>query len=452
VLPGTRPAAILAVLPFANLSVEHEYDHFAAAFTRELTGALRRLPGVRVAGRTSAAAFAGRARELDVIAGALGAAAVLDGRARRSRRQIAVDAELVSTGTGARLWTGQFSRPVTDALAVQMEIAAGIARELQVPHPAVGVARTPNADAYDLYLRGRSTTGVSRESLERGLEYFERAAGLDPEFGSAHAALAGTAAWLGAYGHLPFPGLIPRVRAAAARALDLEPSSAEARLALGMLALLADWNADAAARELEHALDADPHDAEVHRWRAWRFVVQGRGADAVEAARRIVSLDPLSGAALATLALVHVWLRQAVAAVDAGQLAIAADPNSFLAHRALAAALVIAGDAHAARPELDQAVLLSRRHPWCLAELAVVCSQLGDRRAAEALHDELLRRSPQEYVQRGVLAQTSAALGQLEDAFKLLDQAARLREPLPLLRRSPYFDAIRDHPRFKAVR
>ena len=450
-LPSTRPFAALAVLPFANLTVDQEFEHFADGFTRELAGTLCRLPGVRVAARTSSAAFAGRARELDVIADALGVAAVLDGRARRSRRQLGIDAELVSTGSGARLWAGRFMRPAGDALAVQAEIAQGIARELQVPLAPPALAPVLDADAYDLYLRGRSAAGVSRASLERSLEYFDRATQIDPSFSNAHGALAATAAALGAYGHLPFPGLAPRVKSAAARALEIDAGRGEPHLALATVALLADWDLDAAAAELQHALTADPFDADAHRWRAWLLVMQDRGAQAVDAAHRLVSLDPLSASALATLAFVHVWLRHGNAGVDAAQRAVALEAASFMAHRALAAALLISGDPTAARPELDQAVILSRRHPWCLAELAVVCATLGDHQAAEALHDELIRRSPHEYVQRFVLAQTSAALGRLEDAFRLLDQAARLREPVPLFRLSPYFDGVRDHPRFQAI-
>jgi TolB-like protein/tetratricopeptide (TPR) repeat protein len=451
VLPGTRPPSNLAVLPFANLTVDQEFDHFAGAFTFELAGTLRRLPGVRIAARASSAAFAGRGRELDVIAGALGVGTVLDGRARRSRKQLTVDAELLSTESGTQLWAAHFTRPAGDVVAVQAEIAHGIARELCVPHTHPAPKHVPSADAYDLYLRGRSDPGSGRVALERNLEYFERAVAIDPGLGTAYAALASTAVNLGALGHLPFPGLAPRIRSAAARALDLDDGVAEARQALAILVFLADWDLEAAASELDRAIAADPYDAEAQRWRAWLMVAQDRAGEAVEAANRLVVLDPLSSSALATLALVHAWLRHGQAAVDAGERAIAVAPASFMAHRALAVGHLITGNLSAARPELDQAVLLSRRHPWCLSELAVVCAMLGDRQTAETLHGELVRRSPHEYVQRVLLAQTSAALGRLEDAFKLLDQAARLREPLPLFRLSPYLDSVRDHPRFSRV-
>jgi adenylate cyclase len=451
VLPGTRPSAALAVLPFVNVSVDREFDHFAEAFTRELTGTIRRLPGVRVAARASAATLAGRSREPGVIAEMLRVHAILDGRARRSSRQLAIDAELVSTRDGARLWAAHFTRPGGEAIAVQAEIAAAVARELQVPLLPGVAGRPPHPEAYDLYLRGRGIPGIGRTALERSVECFERALALDPEFGAAHAALAGAVVACGVYGYQPCTGLAPRVRAAAARALDLGAAEAEPRLALAMLALLVDWDFDAAAQQLHQVAEADPDEPDAQRWQAWLHAVQGRGAEAIAAGRRAVALDPLSATAHGTLALVHVWLRQPAEAIAAGEQAIAADPNSFGAHRALAAAHVVAGNADAARPELDQAVLLSRRHQWCVAELAIVCQALGDRPAAEALHDELAGRSPDEYVQRCVLAQTSGALGHLEDAFKLLDQAARLREPLPLVRLSPYFDSLRDHPRFRAI-
>ena len=448
-LPGTGPTT-LAILPFANVSADHEFDHFADAFSSELTRTLRRLDGVRVAPRTTSAVLASRHRDPGLIADTLQVAAVLDGRVRRSIRQLVIDTELVRTQDGGRIWAGHFSRSGREAVAVQAEIAAAVARELQVPDRPAD-ARLPHPDAYDLYLRGRGATGVGRAALERSLEYFERAVALDPEFGAAHGALAAAAVACGLYAHQPFSGLAPRVRAAAGRALDLGADAAEARLALAAVALLVDWDVAAAARELHGSGAQAGDEPDALSWQARLFVLQGRGAEAIAAARRAVRLDPLSAWAHAALTWVHVWLRQPEAAVAAGEHAVAVDPASFAAHRALGAALVIAGDTNAARPELDQAVLLSRRHQWCLAELAVVCAAIGDRQAAEVIHAELVRRSPHEYIQRIGLAQTSAALGRLEDAFKLLDQAARLREPLPFVRLSPYFDSVRDHPRFRAI-
>lgn len=453
-LPGTRPPFALAVLPFSSSGSDPEFDYFADAFSGELARALGRLPGLRVAARASSRAFRERTAEPGEIRSALGVEHMLRGGVMRAGTRLRVAARLVTVADGSALWAERFDRDLGDVIAIQEAIVRGVVSRLGLPaveprrYVSYGTARL---DAYELYLRGRSVAALGRASLERGVECFERALAIDPEFGTAHAALAAAAVALCVYGFTPAAGLAARARAAAARALALGCAHDEAHLALATLAILVDWNAEAASRSFQDAIAAAPHDPDVRAWHAWLHVFAGRAADAVEEGRRAVDWDPLSPIAHGMLALVHVLARQPADALAAGERAVAVDSASFMAHRALAAAHLIAGNLEAARPELDQAVLLSRRHQWCLSELAVVCGQLGDLQTAEALHEELVGRSTHEYVQRFVLAQTAAALGRLEDAFRLLGQAVKLREPLPLIRLWPYLDSIRDHPRFRAI-
>ena len=439
-LPGTRPPrAALAVLPFSNHTREDEFAHFADAFSTELAATLRRLPGIRVAPSASSMAFGAR-RAMDEIARALNVGAIVDGQVRRSGGQLAIAVDLVRVPDGERLWGQRFNRPTRDAFTLQGEIASGVARALHVSPPVLPQA--PSLEAYDLYLRARTAAGTSRSALERALEYFERALALAPDFTAAHAGLASTAVALIVYGYVPAPGIAPRARSAATRAIEADPTCIEARVARAMLALFVDWTPGAAHADLLAAQSAEPDSPEVSRSLAWHAALTGDVSTATAAAGHAVALDPLSAVSHITQSTIGTALRRGDDARRAAMKAIELAPSSFMAHRALAAAEVLDGNVDAARPELDQATLLSRRHQWCVAELAVVCSRLGDRAAADALHEELMRRSTTEYVQRHVLALTSAALGRSSDAAALLEQARRLREPLPFLRLWPYFDGL----------
>ena len=451
-LPGTPTPLALAVLPFASLATDPDYDHFAEAFTGELALTMARVPGIRVAGRESTRLVKGRATDPRMIAAALDVAVVLDGSVSRSDTQVSIAAELVRAADGARLWTDRFDRALDDLSTIQRDVVDAVTRVLRVPavveRPTID---RPHAEAYEWYLRGRAGSLLRRSSLERSLECFERAVAIDPRFPAAYAALSSTAVALGTQGFTPVNGLVPRARVAARKSIELDGHGPEARLSLATMAMLVDWDLATSDRELRDAAAIDPYASDVRRWQAWLHAFAGRTDASVEAADAAVALDPHSVTAHSTRALVLAVGRRPVQAIAAGQRATTVDPHSAVAHRGLAAAHLVSGDLDSARPELDQAVLLSRRHPWPVAELAVVCAGLGDLDAAERLHNELVQRSTQEYVQRFVLAQTAAALGRIEDAFRLLDQSVKLREPLPMIRLWPYLDAIRDHPRFRSI-
>src|SRR3990172_12800460 len=237
----TKPAPTsIAVLPFSDLSPQKDQDYFCDGVTEEIINALAKVEGLRVAARTSAFAFKGQALDMKEIAGKLKVAAVLEGSVRKAGNRVRITTQLIDVNDGCHLWADRFDRELDDIFAVQDEIATAIAEKLRGTFHAGSnkplVKRpTGNAEAYELYLRGRYAWQKFGSDLYVALKYFERAVAADPEFAQAHAGIADI------YGTLAFTAAMrpreamPKAKAAAQRALELDGQLAEAHCSLAYI-------------------------------------------------------------------------------------------------------------------------------------------------------------------------------------------------------------------------
>src|SRR3989454_4411101 len=227
----------IAVLPFTNMSSDPEIEYFGDGIAEEIINALARLPGLRVAGRSSAFSFKGKHEDLRVIGDKLAVASVLEGSVRKAGAQLRITAQLVNVADGYDLWSERFDREPEDAFAIQEEIARTIADRLQVSL-AGGAERTllrphtENLEAYQLYLKGRGLLYKRGVAIWHALEAFRAALELDPEYALASAGLADAYTLLGMYGVLRPPNALPQARAAARRSVELGPELAEAHNAV----------------------------------------------------------------------------------------------------------------------------------------------------------------------------------------------------------------------------
>src|SRR5207249_2530940 len=217
----------IAVLPFANLSGDPEFEYFSEGIAEEIINALTQLPGLHVAARTSSFAFRGPAIDLTEVGAKLKVATVLEGSVRKAGNRLRIGAQLVKVGDGYHLWSERYDREMPDVFAIQDEISKAIANRLQV---TLGVEGTPlvtpatgNLDAYHLYLKGRYYLAQRGLGLKKALECFDQALALDPHYALAYAGLADACTVLAQYGLAPPNVLRPRARAAVQKALDLAP-------------------------------------------------------------------------------------------------------------------------------------------------------------------------------------------------------------------------------------
>src|SRR5438552_3938513 len=236
----------IAVLPFANLSGDPEFEYFSEGIAEEIINALTQLPGLHVAARTSSFAFRGPAIDLTEVGAKLKVATVLEGSVRKAGNRLRIGAQLVKVGDGYHLWSERYDREMTDVFAIQDEISRAIATRLQVTLGGEGgrLVRpaTGNLDAYHLYLKGRYYLAQRGLGLKKALECFDQALALDPQYALAYAGLADACTVLAQYGLAPPNVLRPRARAAVQKALHLAPDLAEVYCASGALGFICDWD------------------------------------------------------------------------------------------------------------------------------------------------------------------------------------------------------------------
>jgi TolB-like protein/Tfp pilus assembly protein PilF len=289
----------IAVLPFVTIGPEPERTaYFSEGLTEELITALGRLPGLRVAARSTSSRFRDSTRDLRQIRDELKVDAVIEGSVRIAGTQLRVTVQLVDAAEASSLWSGTYDRSLGDIFAVQEEICRAIAARLPVEPPVAGrplVKRyTQNVEAYQLYLTGRYLWNRrSREGFERAIEYWKRAIALAPDYPLSYVGVADAYVLLAYFGYLPPHVAFATVADAAQKALAIDPDLAEAHVPLGNLRLHYEWDLEAAGRELRRAVSLDPSYAYAPHILSHYWVAAGDLPRSLEASQQAMDLAPL---------------------------------------------------------------------------------------------------------------------------------------------------------------
>ena len=305
----------LAVLPLVNESADPNAEYLSDGITESIINSLAQLPQLRVMARSTVFRYKGREVDPQEVGRDLNVRAVLAGRVLRLGDRLIVKIELVDTTDGAQLWGEHYNRSPSNILAVQEEIAIKISEKLQVKLTAQEQKRvikryTENTEAYEAYLKGRYYWNKRTvEDFKKGIEYFQQAIEKDPSYALAYAGLADSYILLATYNFLPPTEAIPKARAAAMRALDIDSKLAEAHVSLATIEGENEWNWSAAEKEFKQALKINPNYATAHQWYGEYLAVMGRFEEALAEINRAHQLDPLSLAvniALGDLSTTHV--------------------------------------------------------------------------------------------------------------------------------------------------
>ena len=289
----------IAVLPFTNMSADPENEYFSDGLSEEIINALSQLEGLCVAARTSSFSFKGKYPDIGEVGDKLKVATVLEGSVRKAGDRLRITAQLVNVADGYHLWSERFDRTMDDIFDVQDEIATRIAEKLKLTladEPDQPIVRqvTKNAEAYDLYLKGRFFLAQRGEGIQKALDCFQKALELDPHFAPAHSGKADAYSFLGLYNFWPPKKAFPMARTAANDALALDETLADAHVSLAMVSFYHDWDWPASARAHREALTLKPDHAPAHSRFVLYYSSLGRFDEAYAEARRGLELDPFS--------------------------------------------------------------------------------------------------------------------------------------------------------------
>ena len=451
-------APSVAVLPFVDLSPDQDQAYLCDGLAEELTHALARMEGMRVAARTSSFRFRAAKSDVREIGRQLGVSTLLEGSIQKSGTQLRVSARLVNVDDGCELMSERYERDLTEAFALQDEITRHVTERLRsvllgVPEPSRAPAPASDADALELYLKGRyAWNRRTEEGLTHSVVYFQQAIDRAPTHAAAHAGLADAYVALAVYGALRPGDAMPRALQAADRALAIDPKSAEALVALSCVRALYLWDRGAEEGFLR-ALELEPSNPTVHHWYAAHYLMpRGRFADARRHLERAASLDPLSSAIKATLGVIFYFEREFEKAVAQQRHTIAADRDFGISYYFLALAQAELGRFDEAIEALGQA----RERSGDTAEIASArgytlarAGEIG--RARDALAG-LTSLAGERFVSPVLLAQVAAGLGDLDGAFEHLADAFDVRATdLVWLAVRPTFDHLRADARWGEV-
>ncbi|UCC82579.1 MAG: tetratricopeptide repeat protein, partial [Gemmatimonadota bacterium] len=449
----------IAVLPFADMSPDHDQEYFGDGVAEEVLNVLTRIPDLQVAARTSSFSFKDKGCTVQEIGRELGVATVLEGSVRKAGDRLRITAQLTEVANGFHLWSETYERELEDIFAIQDEIARAIAHTLRVTllgeggEPLVKVA-TRNPEAYDLYLKGRHCwIRRYKVGLQTALEYFEKAVLKDPDYALPYTGIADVHTIFAIYGLLDPAEAQAVAEKAAERAMALDPDLPEAHFSKGLIRNSFHYDWETGEDLLKRAIELDPNFAAAHAWRGIALVVVGvRVDEGCEYTRQACALDPHSSYIWGLAGLANLLGRRYEEALEYLEQALELEPEDILALWVTGTYYSAVGRHAEAIATLEKAAALSHRMAAVIGLLGAAYGRAGMVAEAQATLEELRERAGREYVSRVQLGYASANVGLPEDALRYLEQA--LAEDKPSLCysiRFPIWDAILSDPRFTAV-
>lgn len=447
----------IAVLPFVDLSGTPGGTCFADGLTWELIHGLTRIENLLVVAWNSAAQLRSEGiPDLALIREKLQVQTLLTGSIRRSDDRLRVVAQMIDVNSGIYRWSETYERRIDDAADIQQDISAAIIATLRIRLGSAKSSRSTsyNAEAYQLYLKGRGQWNQRTESGIRGaLESFQQAVALDTQFAAAYAGIADAYALLAEHGLQQPAEVLGGAKAAALRALEIDPTLGEAHCSLGFLIAITEWNWAEAEVHFRRALDLNPGYATTHHWLAVDFLpIFGRLDEAVRELEIARVLDPLSPIIAEGKGFLLVLQRQYDKAEAEFRRLLDANPSYHRVYAALGRVLLQSGRYEEAIEMLERATQLLTNAPTAWGALGQAYGLSGRSLQARQVLTRLETMRSVSYAPAASLAITCLGLGWIDQALRWLEEAIRCREPnLVHINVHPAYDALRGDPRFEKL-
>jgi len=447
----------IAVMPFVNTSGNADLEYLSDGITESLINNLSQLSTVSVKARSSVFRYKGKDIEPQQIASDLNVQAILNGRVAQRGDNLTISLDLVDGTTGNQIWGEQYSRTLSDVASLQGEIARDVSQKLRLrltnaEETRVVKNQTQNAEAYQLYLQGRYNWNKRTDpTTEKAIEYFQQAIGKDPNYAMAYVGLAESYS----ISARPSDEKFSKVKAAALKAIEIDPTLGEPHAALGGAKDLYERDFAGAEKEYKRAIELNPNYATAYHWYAETLAEQGRFDESLTIWKKALELDPFSLAIGTDYALEYLYYdRKYDQAVDYLNKLVQMDPNYIRTHTYLTTVYETMGRYEDAISEIEKRVALQGMKPEEIANGKRVLADALKAGGPKGYWSKALEFTMQD-IKKGenvpalILARIYTELGQRDEAFKWLEKAFENKEnELVYIKVSPIWDKLRDDPRF----
>ncbi|HEX9421834.1 MAG TPA: protein kinase [Pyrinomonadaceae bacterium] len=449
----------IAVMPFQNRSANADSEYLSDGLAESLIYRLSQLPSLKVSPTSSVFRYKGKETDVQKIGNELGVSAVLTGRIVQRGENLTISVELVDVRNNKLLWGEQYERKMSELLTTQREIAGEITNKLQLKLSGEGEQKlakkyTDSNEAYQLYLKGLfHFANRTKEDVQKSIGYFQQATKLDPNFALAYVGISQSYSLMPSYSYLSPKEAFPQAKAAAQKALEIDPSLADAHAALATTLAAYDWNWVEAEREFKRAIELNPNVADIHyRYGLIYLIPAGRTDEAIREIKRALELEPLSIAMNANLAGAYMYARQNDRALEQARKTYDLEPNHITARVWLA-------NVYESLGMYNEAIALSEEYlknhlsdQYFLLYSGYAYAKTGRREKAEDAIKKLRDLEKTEPVDPYTFAVLYVGLGDKDKAIVELEKSFNERGYyVPLLSVDPLMDPLRDDARFAAL-
>ncbi len=449
----------LAILPLANASNDPNMEYLSDGITESIINSLSQLPQLRVVPRNTVFRYKGQEFDSRQAGEEFGVRAVMTGRVQQLGDSLIIGAELVDVVHEKQLWGEQYLRQLKDIFELQEEISKKISSALQLrlsveERERLAKRYTDDIDAYRLYLKGRYFNNKrTPEWIRKGIEQFQEAIDLDPNYALAYAGMADSFAFLASStGGQPPREIFPRAKYAALKALELDDTLGEAHCSLGFFYLLYDWDFAAAEREYQRAIELSPNYANAYDGYGFYLKATGQNEAALKSCQRALELDPLSLFVQLSMGWAYYFARRYDEALAQSRKVIEMDPNLGFAHWHTGMNYIQKRMYDEAIESFQKAISLTGAVPTFFSYLGYSYARKGKERQARQMLAQLESLSQQQFVSSYFNAMIHLGLGDLDKTFEWLDKAYEERSGfMAFIRVEPMLDELRTDARFESL-
>ncbi|MBC8030930.1 MAG: protein kinase [Pyrinomonadaceae bacterium] len=458
----------VAVLPFVNDSNDPNAEYLSDGITESIIRRLSHLPNLKVMSRTAVFRFKDKSLDPQEVGRNFKVGAVLVGRLVKQGDRLIIKTELIDVADGSQLWGAEYNNSLADIFSVEDEISRSISETLRLKITGADEEKlakryTKDAEAYELYLKGRYYWNKrNEEGLRNGIKYFRQAEDRDPRYALAYSGLADSYSLLSDIGKVKPDDEMPKARAAAQRAVDIDPTLSEAYTSRGFVKLAYDWDWLGAEADFKKAIELNAKYPTAHQWYASYFMQMGKFERAKEEIHEAKQLDPFTPIISANLGHYSYYERRYDDAIEHCNQTLKMVPNFWVARHYRAQAYTLQGRHELAIEELRDLIGSPGEgtlkegavegNPELAASLGFAYGSAGKREDAQAILNRLLALSGQRYVSGLYFAIIYTGLKQNDRAIEYLNKAFESKHPgLVLIRVDPIFDGLRSDDRFKQL-
>ena len=449
-ISGRRGIDSIAILPFANLTGDPKMEAIIDELTEGVIDHLYQLPGVRVISYGSIEQYKGRQIDAGTVGRELGVSAIMIGRISKRDDVLTLGAELIDARDKTRIWGEQEKVKFSDLMMAHHRLARSVSERLGLK---LSDEQRKSRDAEELYETGRNYWNQrTTEGLNKGIDYFEKAVALKPDYAVAHAGLADCHNMLATYGVRAPAEEFPKAKAEALKALEIDDTLAEAHVSLAYALFRGDWKWADSEKEFRQALAMNPKSAQAHQWYANLLLTLGRDDEAIAHTKLAQELDSTSLIIRSHLGFLYFFAHRYDDSITACQKVLELDPTFFAVRRYLGQAYAQKGKYDQAVAEFQKAVAGSGGSPLMRAELAHTLAIAGKKDEAERILAELKQLATERYISAYSIALVHSGLGNKDETFNSLERAFQDRaDYLVFLKVDPRFDWLHSDTRFASL-